>query len=96
MDKPFYHMVLLYYRLFRLWNETQEPSPDGVFGLKHFPNAEFKKDYIIHDPNTNYTEQVEMLKAIESNLAAIKSGLAKIMPNYPQYRTKLLFKPDIF
>jgi hypothetical protein len=72
-----------------------EEYPDSVFGLKHFPNAEFKKDYIIHDNNTNYFDQVEILKVLESNIAAIKAGLVKIMDNYPQFQLRLLFSSDI-
>jgi hypothetical protein len=73
-----------------------EEYPGSVFGLRHYPNAEFKKDYIITDPKSNYFEQVEVIKVIEGNISTIKAGLEKIMDNYPQFKLRLLFSSDIF
>ncbi len=65
--------------------------PDQVFGIKHFPNAKFKKDYLVLEPDENYFEQAEILKVLENNIAGIKESIGNEMENYPQFRLKLLF-----
>ncbi|MCI2257230.1 hypothetical protein L2D08_23240 [Domibacillus sp. PGB-M46] len=78
-----------------IWFVVEE-YPDKVIGLKSFPNAMFKKDYIVFKSEMDYYKQVEMVEELENEIAAIKEGIGCIIHTQPDLRVKLLHKSDEF
>lgn len=73
-----------------VWFEVDE-YPNYTFGLKHFPEGKFQKDYIIIHPDHDYFEEINKIETLRQNLEIIRGNILSIVETNEDVKLKFLF-----
>jgi hypothetical protein len=72
-----------------IWFEV-DLYPSCVYGLKRYPSAKIKQDYIVIQPPKEYFDVVESIRYLEEKLVEIKKSIEVELNTNKRFRIKLL------